>query len=92
MNIFASLPSFGHWMVKDSRSFTEEERNSVSSAVVVPSQYGNSVCFSMISGGVTYIPLSNASTLGVGETVDMSKAKLLTLGKQGEKDIFRVEI
>ena len=46
----------------------------------------------MVGGGLTFIPLDQNSTLGVGEVVDLTKAKLLTLGKSGENDIYRVSI
>ena len=92
MNIFSSLRIYaGKWSVKDQRDFTAEEQAAVVSATVVPSQYGNSVCFMMIGGGQTFIPLSSNSSLGVGDRVDLSTAKLLTLEKQGEADILRVE-
>lgn len=91
MNIFSGLRVFGKWAVKESRSFNAEEIASVASAVVVPSDYGESVCFTMVGGGVTYIPLSTNSSLGVGDSVDLKSAKLLTLSKQGENDIYRVE-
>ena len=93
MNIFNSLKNYaGKWQVKESRNFSQEEINSVSNAYVVDSQYGNSVCFVMIGGGKTYIPLSTNSSLGLGDSVDVSKAKLLTLSRAGEADIQRVEI
>lgn len=92
MNIFSSLRVYaGKWMLKASRAFTAEEQAAVSSATVVASQYGNSVCFMMVNGGQTFIPLSSTSSLGVGDSVDLSTAKLLTLEKQGEADIYRVE-
>ena len=92
MNVFSSLMVYaGKWNLKASRSFEAEEIAAVSEAEVVPSQYGNSVCFHMKAGGKTYIPLSNDSTLTVGDTVDLSKAELLTLGKDGESDILRVK-
>ena len=78
-------------MLKTSRAFTAEEQAAVKSATVVASQYGNSVCFMMANGGQTFIPLSSTSSLGVGDSVDLSTAKLLTLEKQGEADIYRVE-
>lgn len=93
LNIFSTLPQYaGKWDVVASREFNEDEINLVSKAVVVPSQYGNSVCFHMKSGCKTFIPLSTDSTLTVGESVDLSKAKLLTLSKPGECDITRVSI
>lgn len=91
-NIFSSLRVYaGKWQLKASRAFSAEEVAAVSSAVVVASQYGNSVCFTMVSGGQTFIPLSQNSAKAVGETIDLASAKLLTLEKSGEADIYRVE-
>ena len=93
MSIFDSLRVYaGKWEVKSSREFTEEEIKAVVQAVVVPSQYGNSVQFTMIGGGLTFIPLDQNSTLGIGEIVDLTKARLVTLCKSGENDIYRVSI
>lgn len=92
MNIFSTLRTYaGKWVVKSSRAFSAEEKAAVLSAVVVASQYGNSVCFHMNGGGQTFIPLSQNSSLGVGESVDLNKAQLLTLGRDGDTDIVRVE-
>ena len=93
MNIFSSLRVYaGKWEVKSVRGFTEEEIKAVVQAVVVPSQYGNSVQFTMAGGGLTFIPLDQNSTLGSGEIVDLTKAKLTTLEKSGEADIYRITI
>lgn len=92
MNIFDKLRIYaGSWSVKSSRQFTADEVSAVKSAVVVDSQYGKSVCFFLNSGGQTYLPLSTNSTLEPGEMVDVSTAKIITLSKQGEADIERVE-
>lgn len=92
MNIFAGLQVYGgSWQVTASRDFNAEEIAAVKSAQVVASEYGNSVCFFMHSGGQTYIPLSNQSSLTVGDTVDLTKAKLLTLHRDGSDDITRVD-
>ena len=91
-NIFSSLRVYaGKWNLKSSRAFSPEEIAAVASAVVVASQYGNSVCFTMVGGGQTFIPLSNSSSKTVGESINLASAKLLTLWKDGEADIFRVE-
>ena len=93
MNIFGNLKLYASkWAVKDERSFTAEEINLVAKAVVVPSTYGLSVEFTMKNGGMTFIPLSQDATACVGEEIDVSKAKLITLFKQGEEDIVRVFI
>lgn len=92
MNIFSSLRKYASkWEVVSDRAFTKEEQDAVVKATVVPSQYGNSVCFMMVGGGMTFIPLSQDSNLTVGEAVDLSKARLLQLAKDGEEDIFRVD-
>ena len=92
MNIFSKLQVYaGKWNLKASRSFEAEEIAAVSKAEVVASQYGNSVCFFMKAGGQTYIPLSNDSTLVVGDLVDLKNARLLTLEKEGESNIVRVK-
>ena len=81
------------WRLKSERYFTQEEIDEVSHAIVVPSQYGNSVEFTMKLGGrCTYIPLDKGSNITVGEIVDMKQAILLTLEKEGESDIVRVKI
>lgn len=93
MNIFESLNVYaGKWNVVGSRSFSAEEQGAVLRAEVVASEYGNSVCFFMRSGGQTYIPLSQNSTLTVGDTVNLAEAKLLTLHRDGSNDINRIEI
>ena len=92
MNIFSSLRVYaGKWAVKASRSFSQDEIDAVDHAEIVDSQYGMSVCFFMKSGGQTFIPLSNNSTLSIGDAVDLSKAKLLTLERPGDSDIYRVD-
>lgn len=93
MNIFSSLKSYaGKWSVCDSRGFTDEEKKAVKSATVVASQYGNSACFLMRSGTQHFIPMSNDSTLGIGENINLDKAMLLTLERAGEANIYRVSI
>ena len=92
MNIFSALRVYGgKWAVKATRTFSQEEIDAVDTASVVDSKYGMSVCFFMKSDGQTFIPLSNTSSLGIGDTVDLTKAKLLTLKREGEDDIVRVE-
>lgn len=93
MNIFAGLRVYaGKWAVKgEPRNFTPEEIAAVREAVVVTSSYGLSVCFFMKAGGQTYIPLSSTSQRGSGEVIDLTTAKLVTLCKDGESDIYRVE-
>lgn len=91
MNIFTSLRIYaGKWSEKNVRDFSPEEVAAVQQARVVESQYGFSVCFLMKSGGQTYVPLDQNSTLGEGDIIDLAKAQLVTLQRPGEQDIYRV--
>ena len=91
MNIFNALRIYaGKWSEKSVRDFSSEEIAAVDKAEVVESQYGFSVCFFMKSGGQTYVPLDQNSSLGSGSIVDLTKAQLVTLERPGEQDIYRV--
>ena len=91
MNIFSALRVYaGKWSEKAKRAFTSDEISAVEKATVVDSQYGQSVCFMMVGGGMTYIPLDQNSSKATGEEVDLTKAELVTLSRQGEADIYRV--
>lgn len=93
MNIFSALRIYaGKWSEKNVESFKTEEIALVDKAQIVESQYGLSVCFFMKAGGQSYIPLDQNSSATVGDTVDLTKAKIVTLQKQGENDIYRVRI
>lgn len=93
MNIFSALRIYaGKWSEKEVKAFEPDEIALVSKTEVVESQYGLSVCFFMKSGGQAYIPLDQNSPAAVGDAIDLSKAKLVTLQKQGEKDIYRVRV
>ena len=91
MNIFSALRVYaGKWSEKNVRDFTSDEVAAVEQAKVVESQYGFSVCFFMKGGGQSYIPLDQNSSLGIDAVVDLTKAKLVTLQRPGENDIYRV--
>lgn len=92
MNIFSALRVYAtKWQVTNTRVFSNEEIEAVTKAQVVPSQYGLSVCFTMKSGGRTYIPLDQNSSLSEGDVINLQSAELLTLHRDGENDIYRVK-
>lgn len=92
MNILSAIKIYqGSWSVTASRPFSAEELQNISDAYVVDSQYGNSVCLCLKSGGKGFIPLDRDSTLNVGDPVDLASAKLLTLSREGDADIYRVQ-
>ena len=72
-NVFAGRQVYGEgWTVSNRRAFNAEEQGAVLRAEVVSSEYGNSVCFFMRSGGMTYIPLSKNSSKLPGDSIDLS--------------------
>lgn len=94
-NVFAGLNIYGNnpWKLVASRSFNDTEISAIRSNTVVDSQYGKSVCFFLKAGGQTYIPVSNrGADPALGSSIDMAKAKLVTLHRDGDGDIVRVEL
>ena len=92
MNIFSALKVYaGKWQKKAERAFSDEEINAVDIAKVVSSKYGLSVCFMMKGGGMTYIPLDQNSSLSEGDVINLKNAKLITLHREGDDDIYRVK-
>ena len=90
--LFETLKQYaGGYNVVNSCGFSDEEIAMVSKASVVASNYGASVCFFMKSGIQHYIPVSRDSVYNIGDSVDLSKAKILTLERDGET-ITRIEI
>ena len=91
MNLFSNLKVYGgKWSEKLFRHFTQEELALVDKAQVVESEYGSSCCFFMKNGTTMYVPMSQDAKSGVGDMVDLSSAEIVTLEKQGEKDIQRI--
>ena len=80
----------GKYLVKNKRNFSEEEIACVERNEIVAVQNGKTVCFYMNGGGQTFIPLMSTSSMGAGESIDLTKAKLITLGQFGKDDILRV--
>lgn len=82
----------GNWSVKSTEKLTEAEKGAIKSAVTTMSDYGVSVCFFLNKGGQFYRPLSRDCDMGVGEIVDLDKIEVITLQKEGEADIIRVNV
>lgn len=93
MSIFSSLRRYASgWEVTSSKNFTQSEINEVKRTEVVPSEYGMSVCFFFKAGGQSYIPVSRDSDVEIGQSVDLTKCKVLTLSQEGSADIIRIEV
>lgn len=94
-NVFGgSLQVYGeNWQKVNERAFNADEIAAVRSNSVVNSQYGKSVCFFLKGGGQSYIPVSKqGADPALGSSIDLSTAKLVTLHREGDGDILRVEL
>ena len=90
-SFFAGKKSYGEgWSVKSEVAFPKEDAALVKSAEVVQSEYGLSVCFHMHKGNCYFTPVSNTVTTAVGEVVDLAKARVITLQREGSADIERI--
>jgi hypothetical protein len=88
---YEKITTIDDYTISESRNFTEEEIKAVKDAVVVLDRYGRVLCFNMKDGEQRFIPIYKTSIKQVGENVDLTSAKILTLTKPGEADIIRVE-
>lgn len=95
MSILDSLRVYrGKWQVKSVKAFEDSDIKNVSRAEVVASDFGKSVCLHLSSGGYQYMPVSSSSKVEapIGSAVDLTKCNCVTLGREGDDDIYRVEI
>lgn len=83
----------GKWQVKSVDKFDANEAATIQSATVVPSEFGQSVCMTLKSGGSKYMPLSNTSrAVANGEEINVAECNVVTLGREGDDDIHRIEV
>lgn len=92
MGLLDGLRSFASsWEVTGSEKLSAADIKSVEKAEVVSSKFGLSACFFMKAGGRKYIPLSRDVEAEEGDLIDLRDATVLTLSKDGEDDIMRLE-
>lgn len=94
-NIFDTLVVYDlSWNEKagSRRSLTDGEKKRISKVVVTESEYGKSLCFTMISGGHTYIPLSKTCDVLVDTEVPIDKVELFTIERVGDDDRVKSDI
>lgn len=92
MSIFSNRVYRGKWVETDRHEITNEDLEDYKSASLVPSEYGMSICLCLKSGDYEYTPLSNKSRAVSDITLDDLKgATLVTLSRDGDEDIKRIE-
>ena len=88
---FLSRAYAGKWSKTKEVSLSKEELSEVRKVFVVNSDYGLSACFMFKGGSQRYVPVSNESSLSEGDEVSLESIKILTLEKEGEAPIYRLE-
>ena len=84
--------SIGKWKCKAEVKMASEDKVMFSSAKVVSSEYGKSVCFFIKVGGEQYIPISNFDELNTGDNVNIDTLLFQIFEKENEKDILRIKV
>lgn len=94
MSIFSSLKSYavGNWEVSKEERLSAKEIASILEGTVVDSKYGLSAKLLLAAGGCKYIPLSRDSSLAEGDDIEPKSVVLITLSKEGENDIVRLDM
>lgn len=92
--LFAGLRVYADkWNLKEVVKLDAEDKALYSSAKIVDSQFGHSVCFFLKTGGQNFIPVSNNSVeVHTGDIVNLDKVEIEILSRSGEADIYRVKI
>lgn len=96
MSIFDSLKKYpGSWQVVKTNSLRNElgdNLEKLSGIEVVPSEFGIAVKFSFKGGYSNYIAVSTENdTLEIGEKPSVDELVVLTLHREGDDDIYRID-
>lgn len=81
----------GKWSRTNVETFNADELKEISSASVVASDYGMSVCLTLVSGGMKFIPVSRDQVCTVGEKIEPKNIKVVTLSREGDNDCYKAE-
>jgi hypothetical protein len=93
MSLFSNVKIYaGNWNVKSVDKLEQADKDAIKNVVTTSSDYGISACFFLKRGGQFYIPMSRDANVGVGEVLDVDKIEVITLEKDGENDIQRINV
>ena len=84
---YTNFEELVNWYIVSSRKIVAEEIADIITAIIVPSNcYGCSICIYRKCGDELYLPFLNQSSFFVGDSVDLSKAKMLILQSKDDND------
>lgn len=92
MGFLSSLRTYAQsWSETARAKFGTDDIAEVNKAEVVTSEYGLSACFFMKGGGRKYMPLSRDVEAEEGDSINLRKAEVITLSREGDADIYRLD-
>lgn len=78
------------WRVIKRRKLNKSEKDLINSNIIMPGEYGNIVQFELKDGTTCFIPLSDYSIYGVGESINPNEIEILLLGYNNKRVIYRI--
>lgn len=75
----------GKWSEVKREKVSNAEIAMIENNVVTSSEYGLSLCCFLKGGGCTYMKLSRDSKLGIGESMNLEEARIITLARPGNE-------
>ncbi len=78
------------WRVIKRRKLNKSEKDLINSNLIIPGDYGNIVEFELKDGTTCFIPLSEHSIYGVGDSINPNEIEILLLGFNNKRAIYRI--
>lgn len=78
------------WRVIKRRKLNKSEKDLINSNLIIPGDYGNIVEFELKDGTTCFIPLSEHSIYGVGDSINPNEIEILLLGFNNKRVIYRI--
>ena len=92
MGLLDSLTTYAQsWSESAREKLSVAEVKTIDKIEVVTSEYGLSACFFMKTGGRKYMPLSRDVEAEEGDTIKAKDIEIITLSRDGDDDILRVD-
>ena len=79
------------WSVKSEVALGADDIAAIKSGVVTEGKFGKTVCLTLVSGGTQYANLGRDSKLEIGEEFPIAGSKIITLSREGDADIIRIQ-
>ena len=93
MGLFTNRQVYAQkWTVKSVSDISEEDAKLFTKGRIVPSEFGTSMEFTMVSGGLCFIPMDTECPHKVGDEYLPEELEVVILQRLGDADIERIRI